>query len=118
MTLISVLFWILALVHLVPALAALAPSRISRLYGIDPGDKSLLVLLQHRAILLGLVGAAFASAAHLESVRWPVLIGGSMSMVGFIIITAAHGQLKSRLGRIALIDAMALPLVVAIFILL
>lgn len=111
---VAALFWILALIHFLPAIAALAPSQISALYGIAPTDKALMTLLQHRAVLLGLVGAAFACAAHLSEVRWPVLIGGTISMISFILIAALNSELGGSLRRIAIVDAIGLPAVVAL----
>ena len=46
-----------------PVLAAIAPQQISKLYGVSATDSALITLLQHRAILLGIVGLAFAVAA-------------------------------------------------------
>jgi len=110
----AALFWFLAVIHFLPAIAAVAPSQLATLYGIAPGDKALVTLLQHRAILLGLVGGAFACAAHMPGVRWPALIGGAISMVSFLIIATLHGELGGSLRRIAIIDAIGLPAVLAL----
>ena len=48
MKLVPSLFWILALVHMVPMIAAIMPSQITKLYGIVPAEKTQIVLLQHR----------------------------------------------------------------------
>ena len=108
MKFVPILFWLLALVHLAPAVAAISPNQIATLYGIEPANKTLLTLLQHRAILLGLVGVAFAYAAFKPAFRWPVLCIGAASMALFISFCVLNGQLSSSLGRIAIIDAISL----------
>ena len=112
------LFWVLALVHLVPMIAAIMPSQVTKLYGVVPDDKTQIVLLQHRAVLLGLVGAACTLAAHNQAVRWPVLIGTSISMCAFVLICFAHDQMAGPLRKIALVDLTALPIVATLIYLL
>ncbi len=108
MNLITILFWFLALVHIVPALAGITPTALSRLYGVNHADKVLLTLLQHRAILFGLLGAGLLVAPFLNSLRWPILIATLISMISFIVIALVHGQSKGPMARIAIIDAAAL----------
>jgi len=118
MKLIPILFWVLALVNLAPMIAAIAPAQITKLYGIVPTDKTQIVLLQHRALLLGLVGAACAAAAHYEALRWPALIGAVISMASFIIFCLVHDQMGGALRKIALVDLAALPVAATLFYLL
>lgn len=109
MSLTALLFALLAVIHFLPAVAALAPSQLSALYGVPPEDKVLTTLLQHRAVLLGLVGAAFATAAFMPSLRWAALIGGTISMLAFLVIAFANGELGGSLQKIAIVDAAGLP---------
>ncbi len=109
MSLIAILFGILAVIHFLPAAAALAPSQLSALYGVPPEDKVLTTLLQHRAVLLGLVGAAFAAAMFIPSLRWAALIGGAFSMTAFLAIAFMNSELSGPLQKIAIVDAAGLP---------
>ena len=54
---LRLLFLLLALIHAVPALAAVAPASLTRLYGVPATDSALLTLLQHRAVLIALFAA-------------------------------------------------------------
>lgn len=100
-----VLFWLLAIIHILPALSGLSTSRMAGLYGIDAGNETLMTLLQHRALLFGVIAAACIYAAHEPSVRWPVLIGTATSMAGFIIVAAMRGTMSSALNKIVIVDA-------------
>ena len=115
MSVTAILFGILAAIHLLPAAAAIVPSQLSSLYGVSPDDTVLTTLLQHRAILLGLVGAGFAAAAVFPDLRWAALIGGTISMVSFLLIAFANGELMGSLQKITLVDAAGLPIAAILF---
>jgi len=105
---LSILFWLMAIINFLPVISAVAPSKMQDLYGISPDNSDLLTLLQHRALLLGLVGLALAAAAHMPELRWPALIGGFISMGSFILFALARGQMSGPLGKIALVDIVGL----------
>ncbi len=102
---LPVLFWLLAIIHILPALSGLSTSRMAGLYGIDSGNETLMTLLQHRALLFALIAGACIYAAHVPSVRWPVLIGTIISMAGFIIVSAMRGTMSGSLNKIVIVDA-------------
>lgn len=114
---LPVLLGFLAFIHLLPAMAALSPKQIERLYGVDAEDRVLKTLLQHRAVLLGLVGLAFAVAIVVVEVRWLAVISGTISMVTFLIFAALQGTLNGPLRKIVIVDAIGLPLAAAAIVL-
>lgn len=118
MSLVAILFCILAAIHLLPAVAAMSPSQLTALYGVSSEDTVLRTLLQHRAVLLGLVGSAFLAAAFVPDLRWAALIGGSVSMVTFLIIAAFNSELMGPLKKITFVDAVGLPVAAILFFLL
>ena len=106
--LIPVLFYALAFIHIMPAISGLSSSRLASLYGISADNKTLMTLLQHRAVLFGLVAAACVYAAHHIAVRWPVLIATAIAMGSFILIAIPRGQLSGPLAKIAYVDGIGL----------
>jgi hypothetical protein len=100
----------MALINLAPMISAVMPSKLQTLYGIAPDNLELTTLLQHRALLLGLVGLALASAAHMPHLRPAALIGGVISMGSFIVFAVARGQMSGPLGKIAMVDVIGLIL--------
>lgn len=113
----SALFGFLAVIHVLPAIAAIAPKQISRLYGVESGDGALLTLLQHRAVLLGLVGLGFVIAAvRPETIGWHAWLLGAASMVSFLVVAAFNSELGGRLRKIAIVDVVGLvPLTILFF---
>ena len=108
--LLPILFWLMALINLAPMISAVMPSKLQTLYGISPDNLELTTLLQHRALLLGLVGLALAAAAHTPHLRSAALIGGVISMGSFIVFAVARGQMSGPLGKIAMVDVIGLIL--------
>lgn len=116
--LITALFWGLAVIKFPPVIAAVVPKQLVHLYGVSPDDKTMLTLLQHRAVLLGIVGAGCAVAAHVEAFRWPALWAASISIVTFLVLCAVQRQFNGPLRKIAIMDAIGVPLVIALFLIL
>ena len=61
--LVSVLYLLAAAGNLLPALGVISAARLEALYGVPIADANLVVLMRHRAVLLGIVGALLAGAA-------------------------------------------------------
>lgn len=110
--LIPYLFGALALIHALPAMAVIAPARLSSLYGFDASDTVLTTLLQHRALLFAILSAALIYAIFIPSARWPVLIGTGVSMGGFLVIAWARGEMSGALRSIVMADVIGLVIAV------
>ena len=105
---LRLLFLLLALIHAIPALAAVAPGSLTRLYGVPASDSALLTLLQHRAVLFGLLAAALVLAAFRPDIRWPALVAVTVSMASFLLVAALRGELSGSLRSIVVADAAGL----------
>jgi len=57
------LFIAAGLINFVPAIGVLGAERLGALYGIEFAGADLLLLMRHRALLLGLVGALLIVSA-------------------------------------------------------
>ena len=110
----QILFGLLAAINLLPSLVAFAPAKISKLYGIEIADPTLIALLHHRAVMLGIVGGVLVAAMFMPSIRWVALCAGTVSMMSFIVICAINNQLGGSLSRIVLVDAVGIPIIVAL----
>jgi hypothetical protein len=81
-------------IHLLPLAGLLGRAVLERAYGIQLGEgQDLLILIQHRALLFGLLAAACLVAVGMPSWRLPVGIAALVSMLGFALIAAlqTHG---------------------------
>ncbi len=89
--------------HLLPLVGVLGGSQLERLYGVAIADPALLVLLRHRAVLFGLVGAACLYAAFRPLQRMPVIVAGLASTLSFVALAGAEGP-NAAMHRIVLFD--------------
>ncbi len=99
--------WLLvALVHLIPALALFRPGLITRLYGVAP-DSPLFLLMHHRAALFFAVFVACVWAAFDADGRKLATIIAAISMLSFLFLYHSRGR-PAALSTIALVDLIGL----------
>lgn len=99
--------WLLvALVHLIPALALFRPALITRLYGVAP-DSPLFLLMHHRAALFFAVLVACAWAAFDPDGRKLATVIAAISMLSFLFLYHSRGR-PASLSTIALVDLIGL----------
>ena len=91
------------LIHLIPGIAAFAPSRMASLYEIRTEDVTLLLLLRHRAVLFALLGAALFVAAFSPTWHVPAALAALLSMLSFIFF-ARGSVLPPAIIRVIRID--------------
>ncbi len=116
--LVTLLFWGLAIIHMMPAISALFPTKLAHLYGVNIDDKTLITLLQHRAILFGLLALACIYAAYTPLIQKPVLIGAVLSMGSFVGLAMFREQLSTALAKIVYVDLIGLAIALILIILL
>lgn len=109
-TLVTVLYVLTAVVNLIPVVGVISAERLSSLYGIPVDGADLTILLRHRAVLFGIVGALLMGAAFHVPLR-PVAIGaGVVSMLSFVVIAYMVGDFNAALRRVVFVDIGALVL--------
>ena len=57
---ISGLLLVVAVIHLLPIAGFVGVDRLGSLYGIEITDRNLEIMMRHRAILFGILGAFIA----------------------------------------------------------
>lgn len=95
-------------IHLLPGVGLVAPSRLAALYGIAGLDADLLVLLRHRALLLALLGVVLLVAVVRRSWQRPALAAAVLSTVVFVLLAFAY-PVSPEIHRVAMIDLVMLP---------
>nr|WP_315491537.1 hypothetical protein [uncultured Rhodoferax sp.] len=87
-------FAVTGLIHVLPLAGLFGRPLLERAYGVSLGEgHDLTILMQHRALLFGLLATACFAAVAFPGWRWPVGIAALISMLGFVLIAAlqAHG---------------------------
>ena len=102
------------IIHLLPLPGVLGAGHLRRLYGVAVDDANMGILLQHRAVLFGLLGGLLIAAAFRPDLRAAALVMGIGSTVSFLVIAWSAGGYNPQLARVVYADiAAVLFLVVA-----
>ena len=106
--LVSAMLLVVAAIHLLPLPGVLGADQLSRLYGVAASEPNLAILLRHRAVLFGLLGAYLAVAAFIPSLQLKAFIAGFTSVVSFLAIAWYVGGYNDQVSRVVAADVVAL----------
>jgi len=99
-----------ATIHLLPLIGVAGIPQLRRLYGLNLGDPNLEILLRHRAVLFGLLGAFLAYAALKPPLQAAGIVAGFISVASFIVLAKLVGRHNAEIGRVLSVDFVALAL--------
>jgi hypothetical protein len=97
-----------AVIHLLPLVGVLGAERLRSLYGIPVEGADLAILLRHRAVLFGLLGAFLALSAFKPGLHGLGLLAGFASVVSFLALAWATPGYNAALARVVVADWIAL----------
>lgn len=97
---------VVAVIHLVPVVGVLGAERLAGLYGVRVDQPDLEILLRHRAMLFGLLGASLAAAALVPDLHATALAAAAVA-VGSFLVLAVVGQPGGEVARVVAVDVAA-----------
>jgi hypothetical protein len=103
---------VVGVIHLLPLAGVLGASRLSALYGIPVAEPNLELLLRHRAVLFGALGAFLVHAALRPHLQAAALTVGAASVVSFLLLAYGSGGYNAQIGRVVAADWVALAALV------
>lgn len=106
--LISASLVITGIIHLLPITGVLGAETLAMLYGTSFDDPSLAILMRHRAVLFGLLGALFVIAAFKPSLQSLAFVFGFVSVLSFLWLAWSTGNYSIQINRIVIADLIAL----------
>lgn len=110
---ISASLLLTAVIHLLPLVGVVGATPLSELYGIAVSEPNIEILMRHRAVLFGLLGAFLTFAAFNPSLQRAGFIAGIVSVVSFLLLAISVGQYNWQLSRVVVADVVALLALVA-----
>jgi hypothetical protein len=108
----SAMLFIVGLIHLLPLSGALGSESLTALYGIQFNEPNLEVLMRHRAVLFGLLGAIFITAAFKPACQTAAYIVGFISVTSFLYLAWTVGGYNEHVGQVFIVDLGALACLV------
>lgn len=106
--LLSALLILVGIIHLLPITGVLGVDRLASLCGLAFDDPSLVILMRHRAILFGLLGALLVAAAFAPSLQPAALLGGLVSVLSFLWLAWSSPTYNEALRKVVIADWIAL----------
>lgn len=110
--LVSTVLIIVGIIHLLPLSGVLGAERLMALYSVAVTDQNIEILMRHRAVLFGLLGAFMVYAAFKPPLHVLAIVSGLVSVVSFITIAWATGDYNDALRKVVIADVIALVLLV------
>jgi hypothetical protein len=104
---------IAGVIHLLPVSGVMGVSAMTRLYSIEVNDPNTAILLQHRALLFGVLGVLMLSAIALPWLRVTAMTVALFSAASFIVVAIAVGGYNPAIGRVVVADVVASVLLAA-----
>ena len=106
--LVSIMFIIVSIIHLLPVTGALGNLQLERLYGLIVTDSNLSILMRHRAVLFGIVGVLLLYAAFRPQFQPLAFVVGFTSVVSFLFLAWTSETYNQNLARVVTADVVAL----------
>lgn len=106
--LVSAMLIVVAVIHLLPLAGVLGPARLGALYGIPFDEPNLAILMRHRAVLFGLLGAFLLLAAFRPPLQAAAFVAGFVSVASFLYLAWSVGSYNDQLARVFVADVVAL----------
>ena len=110
---VAMLFVIVGVINLLPLIGVVSGAQVARLYDITIDDQNLKILMRHRALLFGIVGALTIYAAFAPAIRGVAAAAAFVSMVGFIVIAWNEKGYNEALNKIVIADCVGVALLTA-----
>ena len=105
---ITGLFVLVGIIHLLPVLGVAGGERLSALYNLSLEEPNIAILMRHRAVLFGLMGLFFLYAAFYPAYQWLALFAGFVSVLSFVGLACSTGGYNAALQRVVMADIVAL----------
>ena len=105
---VSASLLVAGVIHLLPVMGVLGADQLASLYGLDFSDPSLAILMRHRAVLFGLLGAFLVVAAFRPALQPMAFFAGLVSVFAFLLIAWSTGNYNAAIAGIVAGDVVAL----------
>jgi hypothetical protein len=96
------------IIHLLPLAGVLGSERLAALYGLDFAEPKRAILMRHRAVPSGLLGAFLVYAAFKPHLQVIAFVAAFVSVVSFLLLTWSGGGHNPQIGRVVTADVVAL----------
>ena len=95
------------LIHFLPVAGVTGADRLTSMYAIPFADPNLLILMRHRAVMLGLLGGFALYGAFRPALRAPAIALGAVSLASLVSLAWSIGGYNEALAKVVRADTVA-----------
>lgn len=104
---VSGAFIVVAMIHLLPLVGVTGSAKLRELYGVTLEDRTVVILMRHRAVLFGVLGG-FLLAAAFKPELWPMaFVAATVSVSSFLFLARARNDRNAKVNRVFWVDVVA-----------
>ncbi len=104
---ITAMLLVVGVIHLLPVTGVAGGARLEALYGVRFDDPTVLLLMRHRALLFGLLGAFMVYASFRSHLHGLAVTAGWVSVLGFLVLAWHTPMMHAALTRVVIADLVA-----------
>lgn len=104
---------VVGLINIVPVMGVISAQKVESAYSITLAGNDLEILLRHRALLFGILGAYILYSAFSPFHQSAAMMMAGVSMVGFAVLVLATGGYNGAIGKVLFVDILGILFLIA-----
>jgi hypothetical protein len=108
---------VVGLINFVPVFGVISAQKLESAYSVVITGNDLAILMRHRALMFGILGAFILYAAFNPLYQLSAMIIGAASMVGFALLVITTGGYNEAIGKVFIADIIGIVFLVTAVIL-
>jgi len=104
---------VVGLINFAPVIGVISAQKLESAYSVTLAGNDLAILMRHRALLFGILGAFILYAAFNPFYQPAAMIMSGVSMVGFALLVLVAGGYNEAVGKVLLIDIIGIVFLLA-----
>jgi len=104
---------VVGLINFAPVLGVISAQKLESAYAITLASNDLAILMRHRALLFGILGAFILYSAFVPHYQAAAMIMGGASMVGFALLVVAVGGYNAAVAKVLFMDIVGILFLLA-----
>ncbi len=110
---ITICLVVVGLINFAPVLGVVSAQRLESAYSITLMGNDLAILMRHRALLFGILGAFILYSAFVPVYQSAAMVMGGVSMIGFALLVLTMGGYNDAIGKVLFIDIVGIMFLLA-----
>ncbi len=104
---------VVGLINFAPVIGVISAQKLESAYSVILAGNDLAILMRHRALLFGILGAFILYSAFNPFYQPAAMIMGGVSMVGFALLVLGTGGYNEAVGKVLFIDILGIMFLLA-----